>query len=477
MRKRLSRRAFLGTMTTCAAAVASCRSVSRPRARESRLNVLLITSDDMNYDSLGLVGCNVPDVTPNLDRLARESVRFQYAHVNVAVCQPSRQCIMTGLYPHNMGAPNFDPVREDVTTLTERLRAAGYVNGILGKETHLAPKHKFCWDHFVGARDLGHGREPQRFYEETKTFLGRAQSERKPFFLMANSHDPHRAFAGSQDELRRYGRHLPVSRTYHPDEIEVPGFLPDLPGVREDIAYYFNSVHRGDETVGAVLRALDEAGLADNTLVMWLSDNGMAFPFSKRNCYLASTSTPWLARWPGVTEEGTVDARHFIVGVDYTPTMLEALGLEPIPKLDGRSFEPLLRGKRQSKRNHAFTLLNDPTIRCMQNRRFGYIWNAWADGKTTFQSKYLKGPAYEALMEAAKSDPFVAARMELFFHRVPEELYDFEQDPSALHNLVNSPEHQGTLDNLRRRLHAEMTRSADPMRTEFEWQLKDKSHS
>ena len=97
-------------------------------------NVLLILADDMNYNTIGCFGCPVDNISPNLDKLASEGIRFDNAHVSIAVCQPSRQCIMTGLYPHHNGALGFDPIREDVTTLTEVLRSHGYYNGIIGHQ-------------------------------------------------------------------------------------------------------------------------------------------------------------------------------------------------------------------------------------------------------------------------------------------------------------------------------------------------------
>ncbi|MCC6486042.1 MAG: sulfatase [Candidatus Hydrogenedentes bacterium] len=468
----ISRRVFLA-----AAGALFTGLLDAPRRRvaaapDSRLNVLLLTSDDLNYNSLGFMGCKVPGITPNLDKLSRESYRFGRGHVTVAICQPSRQCMMTGRYPHNMGAPAFDPIREDVPTLQERLNAAGYLNGIFGKETHLAPKEKFCWDTYVPASELGTGRDPQRYYEETQKFIARAKSEGKPFFLMANSQDPHRPFAGSQDEINRWQKHLPVSRTYRPEEIEVPGFLPDVPGVREDLACYYTSVYRGDETLGMVLRALDEAGMSENTLVMYVSDNGMAFPFAKANCYLTSTSTPWLVRWPGITQAGKVEPDHFVSGVDYAPSILEALGLDPLPDLDGRSFIPLLRGETQPGRDQLYTLYNRPdkgdvAIRCMQDRRYGYIWNPWGGSGVKFQTNYMMGPAWEAMREEAESNPGLAARMKLFLYRAPQELYDFESDPNCLNNLIDEPAHGDKLHDLQQRLLTEMTRSKDPLREDF----------
>ena len=98
------------------------------------------------------------------------------------------------------------------------------------------------------------------------------------------------------------------------------------------------------------MKALDESGLADNTLVMFLSDNGMAVPFAKANCYLNSTKTPWIVKWPGKVKAGRVDVEHFVSGVDFMPTILACAGIKPVEEMDGFSFLPLLLGKKQTGR-------------------------------------------------------------------------------------------------------------------------------
>ncbi len=127
-----------------------------------RLNVLFITADDMNYNTPGVTGCLTPGITPNLDRLASQGIRFVHAHVTVAVCQPSRECLMTGRYPHRNGATGFYPIRPEVPTLMESLKAAGYQLGIMAKIEHLKPDDKFPWDYKYEAGKLGQGRDPPR---------------------------------------------------------------------------------------------------------------------------------------------------------------------------------------------------------------------------------------------------------------------------------------------------------------------------
>jgi N-sulfoglucosamine sulfohydrolase len=444
-----------------------------PDPIRKKLNVVLITADDLNNDSLGTYGCKIPGITPNLDALAREGMKFQHAHVNIAVCQPSRQAIMTGRYPHTNGAPGFDPIRDDVPTLQESLREAGYLNGILGKEKHLQPAARYCWDYVSTESDLadgaGIGRSVDAYHGNTRKFIEKAMAEKKPFFLMANLHDPHRPFAGSKQELAAWGKDLPkFTRKIAEDEVEVPGFLPDVPDVRKEIAEYFTSVYRCDQAVGAVLRALRETGQEENTLVMFLSDNGMAFPFAKSNCYLQSTKTPWIVRWPGKVKEGVTDLEHPISGIDYMPTVLDALGLEAPGGMNGTSFLPVLEGKKQPEREYVFTeyhrtFARQPfPMRAVQGRRFGYLVNFWAERTGPMRMDSTSGLTFNAMQEAAKGDPEVAARVKLFEYRVLEEFFDFENDPEGLHNLIASTEHQDEIAEMRTALAEEMKATDDP---------------
>lgn len=442
------------------------------------VNVLLITADDLNYNSLGCYGNTIDQITPHIDNLSLSGTRFTNAFVNIAVCQPSRQSIMTGRYPHNNGAPAFDPLDRDVTTLQEQLHKVGYLNGILGKEIHLRPTERFFWDYYIREGDLasglGIGRDPDLYYQYALEFFTKSKKEKKPFFLMANSHDPHRPFAGSDQEKRLWGEDLPVvTRTILPTEVEVPAFLPDLPEIRREIAEYYTSVHRMDQTVGAVLQALSDAEMEENTLVMFISDNGMAVPFAKSNCYLNSNKTPWIVKWPGKVSEGLVDSTHFISGIDFMPTILHALHLPVVPDIDGTSFLPILQGRTQQNRNAVFTEFHrifagiDYSMRCVQKENFGYIVNFWSDGDHEIRGDASSGRTFQAMKEAALEDEALKERLDMYVYRVPEELYDFKNDPDGLVNLIDDPAYQGDIVRLRELVRKEMKRTADPIHDEF----------
>lgn len=440
-----------------------------------RPNILLITADDMNYNSVGAMGCTAPDITPNIDGLAKEGMLFKNAHVCVAVCQPSRQTMMTGCYPHNIGAPGFDPIGEDVTTLQEVLKDNGYYLGIIGKLDHLAPMHKYCWDYAkrMNIAESSYGRDPELFYSCAKEYIEQSKKADKPFFLMANSADPHRPFVGSEQELNSFGYNTKVERTISEDEIEVPGFLPDIKDVRKEVAQYFTSVHRCDQTVGAILKALEESGLEEDTLVMFLSDNGMAFPFAKTNCYLSSTKTPLIAKWPNHIAKNIKEEKHMVCGVDYTPTILDILGIEHDLKLDGSSFAPLLSGEAMDDRDFVYTIFNanyahmEFPMRCVQNAQYGYIFNAWSDDETVFFNESKSGLTYNAMVEAAKGDSIIADRVKLFDYRVTEEFYDMKNDPNCLNNLIDNPEYKEQIDVFKDKMYGYMDRSNDPLMKEF----------
>jgi len=438
-------------------------------------NILMVTADDLAYNSVGAFGCKVPGITPNIDRLAEQGIRFTQAHVNTPVCQPCRQSWLTGRFPHNNGAEGFEPIDEDVPTLPEQLKKKGYINGILGKEIHHQPRERFFWDFipFKTEKDSlwrkGHSRNPGLFYKYSAQFFQTAKEEDKPFFLIANSHDPHRPFVGSRSDTLTWRNNMPpVTRQISPDEAEMLGYLPDIEKVRKEVAQYYGSVYRCDQNIGAVLKALEESGMEKNTLVIFLSDHGAAFPFSKAQCYLNSSKTPLIVKWPENIEAGSVDSKHFVTGIDLMPTILEIVGLPLIPKLDGESFLPLLYQKEQKGRDYAFSSFYQIfgriryPMRCIQNEDFGYIYNFWSDQELEIRGDATGGLTWRAMIKAAETDPEIAKRVELFKYRVPEEFYNFKEDPDGLINLADDPAYARELEKFREKMLEMMQFYTDP---------------
>ncbi len=434
------------------------------------LNILLFTADDMNFDSSGVYGGPVKDLTPNIDRLAAEGLRFEHAYTVVAVCQPSRQVMLSGLYPHRNGSMGFFPLDPEVRTLNDQLHDAGYLISTLGKNVHHQPAEKF---HSDPATD-GISRHPSKLAEATRTFLRTARGQGKPFFQNINCYDPHRPFIGIQGPDDLAGGEEP-SRRVSPAEItRVPAFLEDLPEIRRELAGYYTNVRRLDDALGAVLKVLEEEGFADNTLVVfWGGDHGMSFPFGKSNVYENSSRGALILRRPGVTKAGSVDRSHLVSTLDFTPTLLDAAGLPPIPGVDGRSFFPAVKGEAMPGWDKVFTFYNAAfgnrwlPMRCIRTRDRSYIWNAWSDGKQRYQTENMAGLTWKAMLAAAETDPAIKARTDFYLYRVPEEFYDLSADPAERSNLIADPSRRAEIDAMRDELLGLMRRTGDPFAEAF----------
>ena len=459
---------------------------------EPKLNVMFITLDDMNRDSVGIYGSKVKGTTPNIDKLAKQGLRFEHGHVSIAICMPTRAVWMTGRYPHNSGALGFTKINPDVPTLPETLQANGFMTGILGKTEHVVPSRTKAFGYSRDRSEMDNGRSQELYGQFTAEFLGQVKKEGKPFFLMVNAHDPHRPFdnrkpedqrgvaeqTGDKKKKGRRADYPAPSRIYQPDEIVIPGFLPDLPPIREEIAQYYSSVSRADDVVGRVLAELEKVGFAQNTLVMLKSDHGIPVPFAKTNVWRHSTLTPWIVRWPGIVKLGIHETEHVVAGVDFAPTILDVLGLDPMNGMDGRSFLPVLKGKKQKGREFAYTHINtiasgrSYTMRSLQGKRYGLIWNGWHDGETTFKNESMSGLTWKAMAKAAEKDSALAKRVKHYLYRTPFEFYDYEKDPDALSNLIGEDQLAKSISRYGKELNRIMKKTGDHETARYQKALK-----
>lgn len=400
-------------------------------------NLLLITVDDMNRDSVGAYGCPIENITPNIDSLAAEGIRFDRGFVNVAICMPCRAVLMTGRYPQASGALGFDKINPGVPSLPEALKKAGYYNSLIGKEIHVVPSRHEAFHRIDKQKDLGGGRSAGAYAKAVRNAIKEANKADKPFFIMANAADPHRPFAGAKGDGFE---NIPFPREIDPKQVPVPGFLPDLPDIRTELATYFQSVARADQVVGAVLDELKASGQEDNTLVLFLSDHGMPLPFAKTNCYLASNITPFILRWPGRINPGSIDKKNFVSTIDVAPTFLAAAGVQNLEGGNGLPLLPLMKGAKQAGRERVFTFHQRPysrkhlPMRAVNDGDFLYIWNGWSDGKTQFRNESMSGLTFKAMKNS--DDPKARARADFYLHRTREELYDLSKDPDCLKNLL-----------------------------------------
>lgn len=439
----------------------------------SRPNILIITVDDMGFNTPGVYGGFPADVTPNIDRLAAEGMRFNHAYVALAICQASRQSMMTGRYPHNAGFRWFEPVADGVPILSEILSRHGYLNACVGKAEHYQPSPAYRWSRSYDIVEMKGGRNPDEYYYYCRKFIEKATSQGAPFFLKANTHDPHRPFHGASDEemLEHYrhlqprmesigGRFAEPSKTFGIDDLgpDPLGYLPPVPEVLLQTAQYLSSSRRADDSVGAILRAIRDTGQEENTIVVFLSDNGMPFPFAKAHTYVNGIRTPFIVRWPGAVKPGTVDDTTFVSTNDLMPTLLDILGIPAEGAMDGRSIQPALKGNPLTDRNsmvgvfyniYPVAVQRSPgdtqefQTRSLIKDGYIYIYNHWSGGEQRWTAKGIP-----RILESMREHGY-GVRVDFFHFRTTEELYHIGNDLHALENLVDEPARAPVLQRMR----------------------------
>lgn len=448
-------------------------------AEEAKPNILLITADDMNADSPGWMG-NPLQPTPHIDRFASASHRFTNHHVSAPICQPSRAAIMTGRVPHRSGGLGFNPINKEVPTLATVLKENGYYIAALNKLAHMKPESAFPWD----AKFDGSAKNPGQIGTQVSQAIAAAKSAGKPFFINCNIGDPHRPFYGVEPKRKQQKQKQPlpeasgaVAKPFTAEDIKVPAFLEDLPKIREEYAQYANSVQRLDLSFGKALAALEESGLAGNTIVIFLSDHGISMPFSKATVFYNGTWSPVLLKLPS----GPAAAKHaeLVSSVDILPTLLELVKVSTPAGIDGISWVPLLAGGSQPGRDKVFTHVNGASSgkqfpqRAVNTRARSLIFVPWS-GSQTLRVEAMQGLTYPALEEAAASDPEIRKRLDQYLKGLPLALYDLEKDPAQRHNVIDDPAYLGDRTELTQALLTQMEKTGDPQLAAFRSLLSSK---
>ena len=435
-------------------------------------NLLIITADDMNADSGGWNG-NQLGATPNLDAFAKSAHRFVNSHVTVPICQPGRSALMTGRVPHRNGALGFNPIRRNVPTLVEVLRERGYFTGVIAKAVHMAPAEKFPW-HATGEQALG--KQPTKFAAKFREMLTSATNEKKPFFINANICDPHRPFISGVGKKAKAVDALDGAKVFKPNEVTVPAFLEDIPQLRQEVAQYYSNASRFDVAFGLLMKELTAAGRDADTIVVFMSDHGMSFPFSKATVYSNGTWSPVLIRVPGMTESQT--RTEFVSSVDVMPSLLEILDVPPPAGMDGRSWVPLLKGETQPDRDFVITHVNTVSSgkafvqRCIRTKDRALMFHGWVGGQDKFRVEAMSGLSFAAMN--ASTDPAIQARVKQLVEGETLMLFDTATDPTERRNVIDDPKYANDVAELSTRLLAEMKRTDDPHANAFEAAIKKK---
>ena len=420
-------------------------------------NIVLIIADDMAWDDSGVYG-NPNLATPHIDRLAKEGLLFHNAYLTASSCSPSRCSIITGRYPHNTDAEELHwPLPKEQVTFVEKLREAGYWTAAAGK-WHLGDAARDRFDVIretdTSGFQLPAGEEGQKG-KFVETMEGQAQSgctewvplmrdrpKEKPFFLWLAALDPHRP----------YHENI-VANPTPPSKVRIAPYHLDTPEVRRDYALYYDEIRRLDKYVGLVMAELERQQIAEDTMVVFLSDNGRPFPRDKTTIYDSGIRTPFIVRWPPKVMAGGV-TKSLVSAVDLAPTFLKVAGIKPGPTFQGRSFLPILEDPARKVRRVVFAEQNwhdyEAHSRAARNEEFKYIRNGYPDLPLTPSADGVRSPTFQAMIKMHERGELSEAQSVYFVKpRSREELYHSARDPHETKNLIDDAAYQDVLKELR----------------------------
>ena len=448
-----------------------CSAAPLPAVEPKARNVVLLIADDLGFQ-LGCYG-DKKIRTPNIDALAKNGVRFTHAFAAVSSCSPSRATIYTGLHTHTNGqyglahgVHNFY-TRTNVRSLPGLLKANGYRSGIVGK-IHVQPRSVYPFDVEM-VENLAGNRNVAAMAEQARQFI-RACGD-KPFALVVGFADPHRAAKGFANDKSYPG----VEKDhYDAADVNVPYFLSDKDDVRRDLADYYQSIGRLDRGVGFVLDALKATKHADDTLVLFLSDNGPPFPGAKTTLYDPGIHLPLIVSSPAQKRRGGVN--NAMVGwIDVLPTILDWTGTKAPTVLAGRSVLPILDEENPqgwdtvfaSHQCHEVTMYYP--MRMLRTRTHKYIRNIAYKLDYPLAADIYDSPTWRGILQRGAT-MMGDRRVESYLHRPLEELYDLKRDPHELKNVATDPSYADALKDLRERLKKWQTATRDPWLVKYRYE-------
>lgn len=461
-------RSFL--LATFAALVFLPPSAAESQSSAKRPNIVFIMSDDHASQAISAYGSKLIQ-TPNIDRLAKEGMRLDNCFVTNSICTPSRAAILTGKYAHVNGVPVFNHIDNSQPLLSKYLQASGYYTGVIGK-WHLGgnrgkdgePAGFDYWNILSGQGpyfdpvmiENGEHKKHTGYTTDLITDFAinfvKTRPQDKPFFLMYHHKAPHRNWQPDEKHRKQYENYEPpipatfdddykgksdASRqaTMHIDsdlnnndlKVKPPA---DLTGAalkrwkfKRYMQDYLACVQSVDDNIGRFLEFLDKNGLAENTIVIYTSDQGFFLGehnfFDKRFMYEESLRMPFLIRWPNKIKPGSI-GKGMVLNVDFAPMMLDAAGVKVPADMQGRSFLSLLKGQAP------------------KDWRSSMYYRYYHPGDHNVAAHYgLRTERYKLI----------------YFHKLNQwELYDLQKDPLEMRNVYGDPAYQKTVEQLKKEL-------------------------
>lgn len=397
---------------------------------ETQPNFIVFIADDAAWNDCGPYGNNNIK-TPNINKLAEDGVVFDNAFLSTSSCSPSRCSILTGRYPHSTGAQELHmPLPAEQVLFAGELQKAGYYTALAGKY-HIGKKR----DEF----DAIYGGAPSGCENWVKALQERPKD--KPFFMWLAALDPHRNYKANT-----------IPEPHNPANVIVPPFLPDADSTRKDLALYYDEISRLDNYLGQVMAELKMQGVDENTLVIYMTDNGRPFPRCKTRMYDSGIKTPFIVRWPAKIEKGRTNA--LVSSIDIAPTFCELAGANISKTFQGVSFAPVLDDYSISTRDYIVGEHNwhdyQAHERAIRNHKYLYIRNAFPELNASPPADAVRSLTYAEMIEMQKEGKLNKYQLDCFVEpRESEELYNVINDPFQLTNLAGDADYKDPLIKMR----------------------------
>ncbi|MEW4526562.1 sulfatase-like hydrolase/transferase [Maioricimonas sp. JC845] len=416
---------------------------SSPLPAAQRPNILWLSAEDISAH----FGCYGDEhaITPNVDRLAREGVRYSHAFTTAGVCAPCRSGIITGMYQTTLGTHHMRctaSLPEQIRPFPMFLRQAGYYCTNNSKQDYQFPTPAGTWD------------ESSR-----KAHWRNRPDESQPFFAVFNFTGCHESGIASESKYRTVTKGLDDSERQDPDALELPPYYPDTPVVREDWKRNYELITAMDHWAGRLIDQLKEDGLYENTIIMFWSDHGVGLPRAKRWVYDSGTHIPLVVRIPETFrtgdqgQPGTVSDR-LVSSIDFGPTVLNLAGVEIPEYMQG---QPFLGKNLPPEREYVYAARDRmderyDIIRTVRDRRFRYIRN-YEPLKPWYQyiNTAEKGATMRELRRLYEAGELTPPARRYFAPTKPvEEIYDCQADPHEIRNLADDPAYADVLKRMRK---------------------------
>jgi N-sulfoglucosamine sulfohydrolase len=420
----------------CTSSCSSDESVKTPPP-----NIVFFLADDLTYWDIGCYG-SVNARTPNINQLAREGMLFARFYQAVPMSSPTRHNLYTGIYPVRSGAyPNQTFVYPDTKTIIDYLEPAGYRVALSGKRD-IGPEKVFRFEYL--------GEEDNPNFPLVDMFIEDAVRHREPFLLFLCSNEPHTPW-----ELGQAAR-------YDPKRLILPGNWVDTPETRKAYARYLAEVEFLDGQFGEAINILKKYGIQDNTIVIFSSEHGSAFPFAKWTCYEAGLRTAFIVKYPGVVKPGTVS--HALADYnDVVPTLIELAGAEVPSGLDGLSLNAVLLGETEEHKDFSFGMqtsrgiidgLEQYAIRTVTDGEYRLILNLNHSKryKNEITEKEQAYDYWHSWKRASLKSSFAWQQVNAYRYRAPIEFFDVINDPGNMVNLANDPYYAQRIIQMRKAL-------------------------